>query len=762
MEEKKNSIREKESFIPQKLFNALFNNMKGIQYRIDLSNHLAEFSGTNLLELTGYNQEEFSSQKIEWGALIHKEDLELVTSKREKIISEEDYVADSEYRIISKNGDTKWIRDIAILNNEEGECRVFIQGVVFDITQSKNTEEIINSYKTHYRQTVENSPNPIFTIDKEGLIVSWNTASINIFKYENEDIIGKHYSVLLLNKNDAITIEDRLTLIEQGEVFKNVDLVYRSKQGSKCYCITRIYPYRDPNGKIIGAVFANTDITDRKGIQQALHLSESKFSQIFQISPDPIYISRIHDGIFININKGFSTLTGYAPEEVLTSSTKDIILWNDVEEKAKFIKRLLINGEVNNIETSIRHKNGIIKTCLVSARIIDIDDDKCSLIILKDITERNFVNALLKESEESFRKLFEESADPVLLMDKDMFLDCNKATIDILGFEDKTQIVGKTPWDISPEKQPDGLDSQSKAKEMLDFVAQNGFHKFEWEHKKRNGSRLFFEVMITQINLKGKKLFYVVMRDITDRKLTEHELIKAKEKAEMSEQLKSAFLAQMSHEIRSPLYRILGYITLIKDYVVSTGLNNDESEEFFYRIDLSGKRLIRTIDSILNMSELQTQSYSPVFSRHDLFSIVENVYKEYQMEARLKEIGLILNKATENTYLLCDEYSVSQIFANLIDNALKYTKVGKVKIVLGRNANNNLFVDVSDTGIGMSEDFKAKLFKPFSQEETGYTRKFEGNGLGLALVKNYCQINNASIEVKSEKWKGTSFKIVFS
>jgi len=132
------------------------------------------------------------------------------------------------------------------------------------------------------------------------------------------------------------------------------------------------------------------------------------------------------------------------------------------------------------------------------------------------------------------------------------------------------------------------------------------------------------------------------------------------------------------------------------------------------------------------------------------------------MEARLKEIGLILNKATENTYLLCDEYSVSQIFANLIDNALKYTKVGKVKIVLGRNANNNLFVDVSDTGIGMSEDFKAKLFKPFSQEETGYTRKFEGNGLGLALVKNYCQINNASIEVKSEKWKGTSFKIVFS
>ena len=115
----------------------------------------------------------------------------------------------------------------------------------------------------------------------------------------------------------------------------------------------------------------------------------------------------------------------------------------------------------------------------------------------------------------------------------------------------------------------------------------------------------------------------------------------------------------------------------------------------------------------------------------------------------------------EDTFLKADEYSVKQIFSNLIDNAIKFTNKGEINIRLFRNEHQSLNVEVQDTGIGISRDYLPELFKPFTQEQQGYTRKYEGNGLGLALVKNYCQINNIDLAVKSKKGIGTEFKLTF-
>ena len=115
----------------------------------------------------------------------------------------------------------------------------------------------------------------------------------------------------------------------------------------------------------------------------------------------------------------------------------------------------------------------------------------------------------------------------------------------------------------------------------------------------------------------------------------------------------------------------------------------------------------------------------------------------------------------KGTKILADEYSIMQIFANLIDNAIKYTKKGKVEILLTKNKSGNVMVEVKDTGIGMSKEFLPKIFEPFVQEEQGYSRSYEGNGLGLALTKRYCEINNAVIEVESEKNVGSTFRVIF-
>ena len=119
-------------------------------------------------------------------------------------------------------------------------------------------------------------------------------------------------------------------------------------------------------------------------------------------------------------------------------------------------------------------------------------------------------------------------------------------------------------------------------------------------------------------------------------------------------------------------------------------------------------------------------------------------------------------KESEETTLKVDEYSVNQIFNNLIDNAIKYTKAGTVEIKIYNNPHGFLCVDISDTGIGISKQYHKRLFEPFTQEQQGYTRQYEGSGLGLALVKKYCEINEASVELESKKDKGSRFTITFS
>jgi len=119
-------------------------------------------------------------------------------------------------------------------------------------------------------------------------------------------------------------------------------------------------------------------------------------------------------------------------------------------------------------------------------------------------------------------------------------------------------------------------------------------------------------------------------------------------------------------------------------------------------------------------------------------------------------------KETENTEIYADFFSVSQIFANILHNSIKFTHIGEIEIVFEKNDNNNLIVKFIDSGIGISEEFLPKIFDAFSQEESGHTRRYEGNGLGLALTKGYCNLNNINISVESKKGLGSVFTLVFS
>lgn len=257
------------------------------------------------------------------------------------------------------------------------------------------------------------------------------------------------------------------------------------------------------------------------------------------------------------------------------------------------------------------------------------------------------------------------------------------------------------------------------------------------------------------ITTEDEKFIELIFRDISLQKKYELELIKAKNLAVSSEKLKSEFLTQMSHEVRSPLSTILGYTNLLEQELKPR--LDEDLQDSFVSINNAGKRIIRTTDLLLNVSDVQSGNYELNPVEFDiLLDVIQPICDDLISEAEKKNLKLTINNKSSNNNQTADLYSTEQIIENLIDNAIKYTNEGQIEINIF-NKDSNLMIEIRDTGIGIAEEYIDHLFEPFSQEEQGYTRSFEGNGLGLALVKYFCDLNNYQIKVKSEKNIGSRF-----
>lgn len=266
-----------------------------------------------------------------------------------------------------------------------------------------------------------------------------------------------------------------------------------------------------------------------------------------------------------------------------------------------------------------------------------------------------------------------------------------------------------------------------------------------------------------QFIVEGIKKFNICQaygRDITGLKNTERDLKEALIKAEESKKLKEYFLAQMSHEIRSPLNVIVGYSDILSDE-----LSNEKKEELgkiLRSMKNNSKRLYRTFDLLLNMSQLQTGKYEARFEKVNLFALLKTIQSEFNSMAEEKRLKLnLINKIEADVTVIVDHYSLTQVFINLIDNSIKYTNEGKIDIVIYRE-NSSVCIDVTDTGKGMSKEYISRIFVPFTQEEMGYSRRYEGTGLGLAIVKSFIDINRAKIKVKSEVNYGSTFTVIIN
>lgn len=295
---------------------------------------------------------------------------------------------------------------------------------------------------------------------------------------------------------------------------------------------------------------------------------------------------------------------------------------------------------------------------------------------------------------------------------------------------------------------------------LKQFKKDSVLKNFEVRLKRKNGQPFIAKVNANAIRNKDEEIIYFEgnLEDITTQKEIETQLRNAKELAEKSERLQSEFLAQISHEIRTPINTILNFTAILKEEL--DDYKTENSDFSFAAIYSGAGRLLRTINLVLNYSEVEAGIYDLQNEAMDLKNdLILPLLQEFSPMAKENDLQLNYTSHIENPLtILADKYTTSQILINLVSNAIKYTMKGKVELITKRD-NNNIFISVKDSGIGIAKEYLPKIFDKFSQEEGGYTRKYEGNGLGLALVKKYCDLNNYSITAKSKKDLGTTFTL---
>jgi PAS domain S-box-containing protein len=358
---------------------------------------------------------------------------------------------------------------------------------------------------------------------------------------------------------------------------------------------------------------------------------------------------------------------------------------------------------------------------------------------------------LRKEKEaisERYTSLTKYANDMIFSLNKDgKILEANQKAFNTYGYS-KTELLEMNFLGLS-------FDRKKDVEIIFSSINTEEGILFETNHKRKNGTIIPVEISAKLIKQANEEVLLAIVRDNTERKKLEVDLILAKDKAEEMDRLKTIFLANMSHELNTPMSGIIGFSELLL-----LELEDKTHKDMAAYIHKSSRRLNDTLTSLLDISKLESQKMDIKLNSVELITVLTECKNMFTETVIAK--GLIINCSfIKEKIFVNSNYSIlHKIFYNLLDNAVKYTKHGEI-VLIADIKNNLASININDTGIGISQEHLALIFEPFRQASEGLTRKFEGSGLGLSITKKYIDIIGGNINIKSQLEVGTKVTLEF-
>lgn len=726
--------------------------------------------------ITGYTPEEVYHDDFICNEIIHPEDREIYLAHKSKVLQHK--CADKiNFRIYTKEKELRIIEHVCqpVFNNSG--VYLGTRGTNLDVTVAKQAEKLLFETKEMYRSLIESSDASIMLLNVEGEFLYANEIAATIFGKKPEDFINKKYTLYDLAPAEIAT--ENMAYIEQVFFSKKGSVLetHRNINGKEYWFRNSIQPVKDTSGNITSVFVNSANITEQKTAELRIKESELKYRTLFADSPDGYLI--VKEGIFIDCNKASEDILNSTREYIIGKTPQQISpeFQPDGQPSDDLVKKVIEQAfEKNRQQFEWAHlkPNGEIVYVDVILSPMVTGKEQFLFTSWRDITEQKEAQILIKK----LQSAVEKSPLSIFITDKDGTIEyVNPHTIVTTGYSYEELLGG------NPRILKSGF-TNPKVYEELWFTITNGnIWKGILNNCRKNGSLYWESTTITPIlNEAGDIInFIAIKEDITERVKIEREikslnqnlekkinertaelqssnaaLMLAKKEAEEANQAKSDFLSRMSHELRTPMNAILGFAQLLE-----MGELNEKQIKSVHHILNSGQHLLNLINEVLEITRIESGKISISLEPVNIMNVFRDVIETLTPAANARNIRLInVLDGKESFFIKADKQRIKQVVINLVNNAIKYNRVGgwvklsAVEIV----KNDNAFIKlcIADNGPGIEPIHLKKLFIPF--ERIGAENSaVEGTGLGLAVVQQYTSLMGGICGVESIPNDGSVF-----
>jgi two-component system sensor histidine kinase EvgS len=643
----------------------------------------------------------------------------------------------------------------APIYNSEGQ--LFAAFIAFnDITEFVNAIEKAKENEALFKFLFQSVPIPLTITDFYNSDMLYaNDAAIKVFELVR-DYYG--FKALKFYFSDA----QRLKIIEQVDKFgfvEDVDIPMKSVTGSEKFfrMSMRKIDYNGSNA----ALTALIDLSERERVRKDLAISEEKYRMITENMHDIIWV--VDADLTIRfVSSSVQNRFGVSSDSMIGKNALELFDDNYqkiLERKIEGAKEKINDGIVPEAESfELLYSFPIGDTSWVEISYSPLLDDKMKLIgfqgVSRDISSRKAVEKAILESENRFRSLATASPDAIFVIDNKLRIKFFSA-IAIKVFDYSEDLFPNSFTELLEQDELVSFNSQVEA-----LIKRKSINSEIFIGKKKNKSKIFIEVSFGSLfnSDEADSEIILIVRDITERKKIELQLIEAKNKAEEANKAKGEFIANVSHEIRTPLNAIIGYSDILRYQI------KDETYlEYLHGIQKGGKNLLEIINAILDLSKMESGYLKIEKKSFNLWNLIFDIKHAFTAKAREKGLTIVVDFPSDlPKYIISDELKIRQIMSNLIDNSIKFTAKGSVSLWVDfkpKKYSIDLIIKISDTGIGIPKKQQELIFEAFRQQEGQSTRKYGGTGLGLTITKKAVELLRGEISVQSSPGAGSEFLV---